>query len=341
MKEEINRLAGDLGRWNKREERFKMLFPNQLHSNRPFLEEKLNYIERLKARYRSDLNADEKLSLKILEQERRDIYKRLYPNVLVRLFMAIGNQVFANRQEKRAEQARSENLNDIKEVLRKAGFTQIGNKLEEQIAKNANSFTIPVSHYINDHEKMNFDVSFSRDVSGKCHLVGYAATLRDEKRPSEVRGHNFIFENNTLVTTEQAHDLLSGRAMVKAGTSNDWMQFDLNDRDAKGNYRLKEYSSDFNFDIGEALKGLPIKDLKKDELVAKLSQGNRVEIVIKNANVERTLFIEANPQYRSLRIFDGLGRSIKLDTALGNVTVQNIKRQQPVAVSKQRSRKKS
>ena len=45
---------------------------------------------------------------------------------------------------------------------------------------------------------------------------------------------------------------------------------DFNDKDASGNYKLKEFHSAYGYDVKEALKQLPVKELTTTETTEKL-----------------------------------------------------------------------
>ena len=57
-------------------------------------------------------------------------------------------------------------------------------------------------------------------------------------------------------------------------------------------------------------------------------------ILIKNGN-EHRFYIEANPQFKSVNIYDEHSRKITLSTALGNKTMETVKQQQKTNESQQ------
>jgi uncharacterized protein YfaP (DUF2135 family) len=110
------------------------------------------------------------------------------------------------------------------------------------------------------------------------------------------------------------------------------MQLDLNDKDSNGNYRIKEFHSGYGYDLEKALQQLPLKERSNkneaDKLQDALKQGSRQSVIlIKNGN-EHRFYIEANPQFKSVNIYDEHSRKVTLATALGNKTMETVKRMQ-------------
>ena len=66
-----------------------ILFSFSLSSNRALLKEKLEYYERIAARYRGTQDQEERFALRMLRQERNRIEKQLYPNPLIRLLRTV------------------------------------------------------------------------------------------------------------------------------------------------------------------------------------------------------------------------------------------------------------
>lgn len=81
----VNRVEMELSQWRSREERFSKLFSFNLSSNRPLLKEKLQYYERIAAKYKGTQDLDERFALRVLRQERNNVEKQLFPNLLIRL----------------------------------------------------------------------------------------------------------------------------------------------------------------------------------------------------------------------------------------------------------------
>jgi hypothetical protein len=323
----VNRVEMELNQWRSREERFSKLFSFSLSSNRALLKEKLEYYDRTAAKYKGTPDLDERFALKVLRQERNRIEKQLYPNLLIRLLRRLLVVLFKEQVVIRQNERRTEQNNQIlHSQLQRAGFPGLSNKIEEQIRQGQPQFVVPISYYINDKERLDRQLSFVKDQSGQYRFEGYKTNLHNEAKPEEQRNQFFSMRTGYSINATEAYNLLAGRAIKKEGT---WMQLDMNDKDPHGNFRIKEFHSGYGYDLEKILQKLPLKELLNkndaDSLRDVLRQGNRQSVsFIKNGNEQR-YYIEANPQFKSLNVYDEHSRKITLNTALGNKTMEAVK----------------
>lgn len=333
----VNRVEMELKQWHSREERFSKLFNFSLSNNRSLLKEKLHHYERIGTKFNGTKNLEERFALQILKQEKNKILKQLYPNLLVRfvrklLVAPLIDQIAVQKDAKEEEK----NNQALHEQVQRIGFRDLSSKIEQQIKLGYEQFTIPVSYYINEKERLDHELSFVKDQSGQYQFEGYKASLHNELKPEENRNQYFKVEQENSVDTTQAYNLLAGRAVQKEKT---WIQLDLNDKDASGNHRIKEFHSGYGYDLEKAVEQLPLKELSNktqaDKLKDDLKQGNRLPVtLIKNGN-EHRFYIEANPQFKSVNIYDEHSRKITLSTALGNKTMETVKQIQKTSESQQ------
>ncbi len=323
----INRVEAELNQWRSREERFSKLFSFSLSSNRVLLKEKLEYYERIAAKYKGTQNLEEQFALKMLRQERNRIEKQLYPNLFIRLLRRllvapVKEQIVIRHDNRKTE----ENSQALHQQVQRAGFPDLSAKIDEQIKQGQQQFSIPVSYYINDKERLDHQVSFVKDQSGLYQFEGYKTTLHNESKPDERRQQYFSMHNGYNVNTTEAYNLLSGRCIQNGGT---WMQLDFNDKDAQGNFRVKQFHSDYGYDLDKVLQQLPLKELlnkvEADKLQEALKNGNRISVSFVKDGNEQRFYIEANPQFKSVNIYDEHSRKITLHTALGNKTMDAMK----------------
>lgn len=323
----INRVEAAIQQWQRKEERFSKLFSFALSRNRALLSEKLQYYDGIASRYRYSNNVDERFALRLLKQERRQIEKQLYPNLAIRLLrrllaLSFREQITVRQDIKKAQ----ENNQTLQHQLHRAGFTGLSAKLEEQMKQEQPKFSVPVSYYVNEKERMDYQLSFAKDEKGQYRLEGYTANLHNEAKPNEQRRQYFVLNNDTGIDATEAYNLLSGRAIQQAGT---WMQLDMNDKDAQGNFRIKQFHANYGYDLENALKQLPLKELQdKNEaqkLYGALKTGSCQSVTFIQNGHEHRYYIEANPQFRSINIYDEHSKKITLNTALGNKTMEAVK----------------
>jgi hypothetical protein len=337
-----NRVEMELSQWRSREERFSKLFNFSLSKNRALLKEKLYHYERIATKYKGTNNIEERIALQLLRQERNKILKQLYPNLLVRLIRKLIvapliNQIAVRKDAKEEEQ----NNQALHEQVQRIGFPNLSNVIDQNVRQGYPEFSIPVSYYVNEKERLNHELSFSKDESGKYQFEGYKTTLQNELKPNENRQQFFKMQEGNSVTATQAYNLLAGRAIQKEGT---WIQLDLNDKDSYGNHRIKEFHSGYGYNLQKAIEQLPIKELlnkaESDKLLDNLKQGNRQCVTLTKNGNEHRFYIEANPQFKSVNIYDENSKKITLSSALGNNTMESIKQLQKTNETQQENHSK-
>lgn len=83
---------------------------------------------------------------------------------------------------------------------------------------------------------------------------------------------------------------------------------DFKQTDGAGNFKLKQFHSNYGFDLEKELAKHPIKELQnsqdKSRMLDSLQKGNRQSVTfVENGNEQRR-YIEANPQFKTLTVFD-------------------------------------
>lgn len=325
--EPLNRVAIALQDWQAREQRLGQLFSIDPAQSRALLAEKLRNYERIAAKFKSTDSTDERMALRVLRHESKQIEKKLYPNFFVRLFRKlfvapVRDQVVVYNDRQSLQQ----NTSALQSQLQRTGFTGLAEQLTKKIDEGHQQFSLAIGYYHNDKERLEHQVAFAKDQNGRYQFEGFNTSLINEGNPSEKRQHFFDARNASDIDATEAYNLLSGRAIEKDGK---WLQFDLNDKDAQGNYRIKEFPAAYGYDLDKMLQQLPLKELKSptdlDKLIQDLRQGHRMEVSFLKDGNERRYFIEANPQHKSVNIYDEHSRKISLNTALGAKTMEAVK----------------
>ncbi|HEX5553354.1 MAG TPA: hypothetical protein VFX43_08905 [Chitinophagaceae bacterium] len=337
----VNRVEADLNQWRSKEERFSKLFSFSLSSNRALLKEKLNYYDRIAAKYKGTQDLDERFALRVLRQERKRIEKQLYPNLLIRLLRRllvapVKEQIVIRQDNRKTEQ----NSQALHQQVQRSGFPDLSTKIDEQIRQGQQQFSIPVSYYLNDKERLDHQLSFAKDQSGQYHFEGYKTALYNEAKPDEKRLQFFSIRHEHNINTTEAYNLLSGRCIQNRGT---WLQLDFNDKEPNGNFRVKQFHFDYGYDLDKALQQLPLKELlnkgETDSIKERLKSGDRISVSFVKDGNEQRFYIEANPQFKSVNIYDEHSRKLTLNTALGNKTMEAMKVTHKVNEQQQQAQK--
>jgi hypothetical protein len=302
-----NRIGAEMNAWAKREERFEKLFPGTLKDNRPFLLEKLNYLYRLQVRFGNSINDDERLTLSILRQQRQVLEKKLFPSLLRRLLNRIVIPVIQRRQLQKDAERLSVNHQKLISAVTRAGLTEIIPALKRKLKEGEITTSLSHTCYINPDDRVDLKIGFRRDNLGEFLINNVECAIKGNDQSSSLT-HNFKFDQWGDFDLNMAYNLLKGRPVLCINTNDEihepvWKQFYLNDKDSDGNFRMKEFPIRYEFDIEKELKKLPIKE-HDIELSDKLKAGNQVEVMGQVDGRAFTFHIAANPQLKSIDIFD-------------------------------------
>lgn len=329
----LNRVEMELSQLQTREARLRKLFPSDVLKDNSLIAEKVKYYQYILLKYKDTKNTDELFILRVINKERIKLTKELYPNVIRQIFHKLINLLVINKIKARNYTKEiQKNSQYLKESLIKIGFKDTFSKIEPLLSSGQMNLNVPISHYINEKERMDQELSFVKDVNGYYKFEGYKAILHYEQRPSESRQHFFKADDNSFTTTE-SYNLLAGRALEKDGH---WVQFDLNDKDTAGNYRIKEFHADYGYDLEKIISSLPLKELnnaaENEELLNRLKQGSVEHVTILKNDTEHNFYIEANPHFKSVNFYDVNMKKISQGSALENMNSKEVNQKQKVSV---------
>src|SRR5688572_3374627 len=141
----------------------------------------------------------------------------------------------------------------------------------------------------------------------------YQATLRNEN-PELDKSQTFYNFKGYGITSKEAFNLLSGRAVNKDLVDgnekpyNAWLKLDFTEKDKNNNYKVNYFHSGYGYDLESTLKKYPIKELNNDEekskLIKSLQKGNIQQVTFVRNGKEERMYVDANPQYKSLNVYD-------------------------------------
>ena len=322
------------------------------HSKRPgFLKEKFSFYNHVQAKYGSSANEEEKITLRILANQRSQLRDQLYPSLLRKLYDFIIQPFQQRKIKQQVNQRQENNLRELGDAMKKHGFEQATDQLSQHMSQGQKNFSIPLSHYINESEKINFNLSFSRQQDGSYRFDQYQASLHNAKDPKQAVSQIFKTDAKDGIKAEQAENLLAGKAIMKEGfdlsgaPKPKWIQLDFNDKDPSGNHKVKEFLHSYGYNLDKAAEKLiqrqNLSVENKQNLLEGLRKGEKQPIIIKRGNVSVNLFIEANPQFKTLNIYDEQNKKVTMREALGEKTAKEQITQLPpnLELSNQKRRK--
>lgn len=206
------------------------------------------------------------------------------------------------------------NFDYLKDGLKYLGFGEgLNNKLAEEVASGKPEFHL---NTVNEYggNKVDYRLDFRKsDQSDMYFFNKYSASFKPEGEAAE-KVQTFYIRKNTGITAKEAYNLLNGRAVNKDLTNaegqpyNAWLQIDFAQKDDNGNHKFKSFSPGYGFELDKELSKHPIKELSepvtKERLMQSLERGNLHQVTFIQGDRQDKMFIEANPQFKTLNVFD-------------------------------------
>ncbi len=210
------------------------------------------------------------------------------------------------------------NLDYLKDNIKYLGF---GDKMNGSLEKNMNEgkpeFTLNASFAVKD-DTLGAALHFRKsEASDMYFLNSYDARLsRPEK---EDVSQSFRLDNGKGVTAKEAYNLLEGRSVLKEMTNQQgekyqaWIKLDFENKDEKGNFKVQRFTDNYGYNLKGAVVNLPLAALseeKENQLMKSLQKGNIHEVAMLDGKEEKKMFIAANPQYKTMDIYDSDMKSL-------------------------------
>jgi hypothetical protein len=229
----------------------------------------------------------------------------------------------------------AKNLEFLKEGIKYLGFGEgLNNKLTEEVNSQKNEFQLRTENQYGK-DKMFYTLDFKKsDQSDMYFFNKYTATLPGQNNEPD-KSQAFFIKKNSGVTAKEAYNLLNGRAVNKDLTGHDgekynaWLQIDWSQKDTNGNHKFKMIHQAYGFNLENVLAKHPINELNdlttKERLMQSLERGNLHQVTFQRGDKQEKMFIEANPQFKSLNIYDANMRKVFQENDKKEAKVDNGK----------------
>jgi hypothetical protein len=206
------------------------------------------------------------------------------------------------------------NYDFLKDQLKNTGFGEdLQKELKEKMEKQTPEFQLNLSKQYGKDE-MKATLHFKKSDESEMYFFNrYDAALKPGNNADEMKQTFYINKGNTI-TLKEAYNLMNGRAVNKDLTTKDgekynaWVQMDFKETDNNGNYKMKQFHQNYGYNLEQALAKLPIKELAadtdKNALIQSLQKGNRQAVTFVQEGKEQRHFIEANPQFKNITVYD-------------------------------------
>ena len=239
------------------------------------------------------------------------------------------------------------NFEYLKDNIKYMGFGEKQNDtLEQQLKQGKESFQLRFTAEIN---KKPFEavLQFRKsDNSDMYFFNSYQASLK--RSNNEKVDQTFYLTKGKGVTAKEAYNLLEGRAVFKELSNKAgepykaWIQLDFDNKDKNNNNEVKQYHENYGYDLKAAVTKFSVGEMdggeKEKALMQSLQKGNIQSVTIDVNGESQKMFIEANPQYKTINLYDGqmkrLGQEQRLDI-LEKQAVKEFKEEQGMKEDKQ------
>ena len=207
------------------------------------------------------------------------------------------------------------NVEYLKDQLKYTGFGDaMENVLRENIARGNPEFKL-------DHEmKYGNDtalaaLNFKRSEQTDMYFFNSYDMKIQKEGQSEELSQTFYINRDNNITAKEAYNLMEGRAVNKdlknkeGEVYNCWIKMDFKEAaDEKGNFKLNHYHQNYGYDLEASLAKHSIKELEtpkyKEDLMNSLKKGNIQSVTFVIAGEERKQFVEANPHFKTVNVYD-------------------------------------
>ena len=213
------------------------------------------------------------------------------------------------------------NLKYLKDQLKYTGFGEtFDTELKENMLKGDKDFKIMHTGIMNNgvpnRDTVTVELNFKKsDQTDMYFFNSYHVNLQKEENKPGLEQTFYINNDGTSITLKEAYNLMEGRSVnkdlkTKEGESyNSWLKFDFKQTDNSGNFKINHYHQNYGYDLEASLEKHSIKELNtpkyKEDLMNSLKKGNLQSVTFVVGGVESKMFVEANPQFKTLNVYDG------------------------------------
>lgn len=213
------------------------------------------------------------------------------------------------------------NLKYLKDQLKYTGFGETFDaELKENMLKGDKDFKIMHTGVMNNgvpnRDTVTVELNFKKSEQTDMYFFNtYQVNLQKEENKPGLEQTFYINNDGTSITLKEAYNLMEGRSVnkdlkTKEGESyNSWLKFDFKQTDNAGNFKINHYHQNYGYDLEASLEKHSIKELNipqyKEDLINSLKKGNLQSVTFVDRGVESKMFVEANPQFKTLNVYDG------------------------------------
>ena len=207
------------------------------------------------------------------------------------------------------------NLEFLKDQLKYTGFGETFDQdLKEKMLNGEKEFKL-MKEGVYGTDSMTAVLNFKKsDQSDLYFFNSYHVNLKKEDSKEGLEQTFYISNNSSNITLKEAYNLMEGRSVNKdlktreGEAYNSWLKIDFKVTDDNGNFKLDHYHQNYGYDLEASLEKHSIKELNtpkyKEDLLNSLKKGNLQSATFVVAGVESKMYVEANPQFKTVNVYD-------------------------------------
>lgn len=221
----------------------------------------------------------------------------------------------------------TQNAEFLKKSLLNLGFgDKLNTELDRQMEAKTPEFSLGLQHEFNQ-KTVDYQLHFKAgENQGMYFFNTYNATINHKDDPAKNVHQTFYINKGSGITAKEAFNLMEGRAVHKQLYNSEgqkyqaWLTLDDKHTTDGGNKKINHYHENYGFDIEKVISGKGIKELEdpktKENLMYSLKKGNTQQITVSSAEGDKKYFIAANPQFKTVDLFDHQMKKIKREELL-------------------------
>jgi len=208
----------------------------------------------------------------------------------------------------------NKNFEYLRDQVKFTGFGEgLENELKESILQGKENFTLQYhAQYQQDYLQatLNFNKSKETDL---YFFNSYKMELQKAGNSTDLSQQFYIHKGNNI-TMKEAYNLLSGRSVYKELINQKgegykaWIQLDFKQTDNHGNFKMNQYHENYGYDLNKEVEKHNIEQYTnlqyREDFLDSLKKGNLHAVNIQKGDESVKVFVEANPQYKSVNIYD-------------------------------------
>ncbi|UUF13141.1 MULTISPECIES: hypothetical protein [Flavobacterium] len=235
-------------------------------------------------------------------------------------------QLFRERKEflennLNLDKMNQKNLEYLKDQLKYTGFGETFDaELKENMQKGDKDFKIIYNGIMNNgvpnKDTLMVELNFKKSEQTDMYFFNsYHVNLQKEENKPGLEQTFYINKDSSSITMKEAYNLMEGRSVNKdlktkeGEVYNSWLKLDFKESDNSGNFKLNHYHQNYGYDLEVSLSKHAIKELDtpkyKEDLLNSLKKGNLQSVTFVVGGVENKMYVEANPQFKTVNVYDG------------------------------------